>query len=246
MRFEICVDSIAGVRAARDAGAARVELCAALIEGGITPSAGMMTGARRIEGIGLHVIIQPRGGDFVYDEDEVATMLDDIAIARTVGVDGVVIGALTPDGDIDRPVVERLLAAARPLSVTFHRAFDMVRDVESSLDLLMTLGIDRVLTSGQAPTAFEGAETIATLIRRAGDRILVMPGGGITPRNAGRVAAATGAAELHVAALAEAEGPMRFRRSDVFMGGELRPPEYRRLVTTEAGVRAVIEAAQAG
>jgi copper homeostasis protein len=242
MRFEICVDSVDGVAAAHAAGAARVELCASLIEGGITPSAGTIMGARRVEGIGLHVIIRPRGGDFAYGPAEIATMLDDIAVAKTVGADGVVIGALTPDGAVDVSTVAALVRAARPLKVTFHRAFDMARDPEAALDALIDLGIDRVLTSGQAPTAFEGAETIAAMVRRAEGRIIVMAGGGITPRNAARVAALTGVEEMHFAALSPDESPMGFRRADVYMGGELRPPEFQRLVTTTAGIRAVIDA----
>ena len=189
--FEICVDSVAGVRAARAAGAGRVELCADLLEGGTTPSRGMIRRARTVAGIGLHVIIRPRGGDFLFDDDEFAVMEADIDTAKDEGADGVVIGLLKPDGTIDAERTRALVARARPLSVTFHRAFDMTPDPFGALETLIGLGVDRVLTSGQEatrsrrPAADRGAG-------RSGPatRIIVMPGGGITARNAERIVAA--------------------------------------------------------
>jgi copper homeostasis protein len=243
--FEVCVDSVVGVRAARQAGAHRVELCASLIEGGITPSLGTILAARKIAGIRLHVMIRPRGGDFLYNDDEVATMEADIATAVSAGVDGVVLGALVRDGRIDMALSERLIARARPASVTFHRAFDMTPDPHAALETLIGMGVERVLTSGQEANAFEGAELIVGLIEQAGGRIIVMPGGGITAKNVGRVLAATGAEEIHFAARAPVESAMRFRRAEVFMGGELRPPEYERLETAAGSVAAVIGAARA-
>jgi len=240
---EICVDSVAGVRAAREAGADRVELCADLLEGGITPSRGMIRQARTIAGIRLHVIIRPRGGDFLFDADEFAVMQVDIDAAKAEGADGVVIGLLTADGTIDAPRTRDLIVRARPLSVTFHRAFDMTPDPFAALETLVGLGVDRVLTSGQEASVLEGLPLIAELVRRAGDRIIVMPGGGITPRNVDRILAAAKPREIHFAALEPAAGGMRFRREHVFMGGELRPPEYDRLVTSAATIRAVMEKA---
>jgi copper homeostasis protein len=244
--FEICVDSVAGVRAAAEAGADRVELCADLLEGGITPSLGTILVARKVLDIKLHVIIRPRGGDFLYDEDEIAAMEADIASAKSAGVDGVVIGVLERDGRVNVKATERLIARARPASVTFHRAFDMTPEPLIALETLCELGVDRILTSGQEATAFEGANLIAELVKVARDRVIVMPGGGITARNASRVAAMTGARELHFAARAPVASPMRFRRPDVFMGGELRPPEYERLETTAGAVGAVMQAARRG
>src|SRR6476619_4652392 len=149
MIYEICVDSVAGVRAAKKAGAHRVELCANLLEGGTTPSRGTIKRARSIEGIKLHVIIRPRGGDFLYDDDEFAAMAADIDTAKREGADGVVIGLLTADGEVDGPRTRELIARARPLSVTFHRAFDMTRDPFTALATLIELGVDRILTSGK-------------------------------------------------------------------------------------------------
>ena len=245
MIYEICVDSVAGVAAAKAAGAARVELCADLIEGGITPSRGMIRRARSVAGIGLHVIIRPRGGDFLFDDDEFAVMEGDIDAAKEEGADGVVIGLLTAEALIDAERTRRLIARARPLAVTFHRAFDMTADPFAALDTLIGLGVDRVLTSGQEETVLEGLPLISELIRRAGDRIIIMPGGGITARNIGRIVAAR-PKEVHFAALEPTASAMRERREHVFMGGMLRPPEYDRLVTSAASIRAVMDEANSG
>jgi len=245
MLCEICVDSLTGVRAAKAAGAGRVELCANLLEGGITPSLGMIRQARTIQGIGLHVIVRPRGGDFLYGDDEFAIMRTDVEAAKAAGADGVVIGLLTADGEIDADRTRELMSLARPLSVTFHRAFDMTRDPVAALNLLIALGLDRVLTSGQEATVLEGLPLLADLMKAAGDRIIIMPGGGITARNVGRIVAALKPKEMHFAALEPAASAMRFRRAHVFMGGELRPPEYDRLDTSADAVRVVMRHAKA-
>ena len=240
MIFEICVDSVAGVRAAKAAGANRVELCGNLLEGGVTPSRGAMRQARTVAGIGLHVMIRPRGGDFLFDGDEFAEMRADIETAKAEGADGVVIGLLTAGGTIDIPRTRELIALARPLSVTFHRAFDMTPDPLSALETLVELGVDRVLTSGQEATVLEGLPLLTELIGRAGKRIVVMPGGGITARTIDRILAAAKPSEVHFAALEPSASAMRFRRQRVFMGGELRPPEYDRLVTSADSIRSVM------
>jgi copper homeostasis protein len=241
--FEICVDSVEGVQAARAAGAARVELCASLLEGGITPSRGMIRQARSVPGIKLHVIIRPRGGDFLFNDAEFAAMASDIETAKAEGADGVVIGQLTADGFVDVAHTRELMTLARPMAVTFHRAFDMTPDPFAALETLVDLGIDRILTSGQEASVLEGLPMIAELVKRAGDRIVIIPGGGITPRNVDRIVAAARPKEIHFAALELEAGGMRFRRNHVFMGGELRPPEYDRLATSEATIRAVIKKA---
>ena len=243
MLYEICVDSVAGVRAAKAAGADRVEFCANLLEGGITPSCGMIRQARIVSGIGLNVIIRPRGGDFLYDADEFATMRGDIETAKAEGADGVVIGQLTAAGEVDLTRTRELIALARPLSVTFHRAFDMTPDPFLALETLIELGVSRVLTSGQEATVLEGLPLIAELIRRAGERIVVMPGGGITSRNIDRIVAVAKPREIHFAALEPAASDMQFRRQHVFMGGELRPPEYDRLITSAASIRSIMSKA---
>ena len=240
MIFEICIDSVAGVRAAKAAGADRVEFCGDLIEGGTTPSLGMMRAARKIAGIGLNVMIRPRGGDFLFDDDEFAIQEADIDAAKAERADGIVIGLLNADGTIDTARTRELIARARPLSITFHRAFDMTPDPFAALETLIELGVDRVLTSGQEATVLEGLPLIAELVRRAENRIIVMPGGGITFRNVERIVGEARPREIHFAALEAEAGGMQFRRSHVFMGGELRPPEYDRLVTSAATIRSVM------
>jgi copper homeostasis protein len=240
MICEICVDSVAGVRAAKAAGAQRVELCADLLEGGITPSAGMIRQARKISGVDLNVMIRPRGGDFLFDEDEFAAMRADIETAKGEGANGVVIGLLTAAGEIDVDRTRELVALARPLSVTFHRAFDVAAEPFRSIETLIALGVDRVLTSGQEPSVLEGVPLIVELMKRAGERIVVMPGGGITARNFERIVEAAKPREIHFAALELVEGGMQFRRPHVFMGGELRPPEYDRLESSAATIGAIV------
>lgn len=237
---EICIDSVAGVRAAEAAGAARVELCADLLEGGITPSRGMIRAARQAGRLGLHVIIRPRGGDFLFDAGEFAVMEADIDTAKAEGANGVVIGLLTADGAIDVARTSELMARARPMAVTFHRAFDMTPDPFAALETLVKLGVERVLTSGQEATVLEGLPLLTELIARANDRIIVMPGGGITPRNVDRIVAAARPREIHFAALGTAASAMQFRRGHVFMGGELRPPEFDRPETSLAAIRSVM------
>jgi copper homeostasis protein len=240
MRVEICVDSAAGAFAAQRGGADRVELCDNLLEGGTTPSAGTIKVARRGLTIGLQVIIRPRGGDFLYTAEELAVMTEDIRIAKELGADGVVIGCLTASGDIDKVRTGELIALARPMNVTFHRAFDMCRDPRAGLEDLVALGVDRVLTSGQEATCLEGLELLAALQKQAAGRIIVMPGGGITPRNIERIVAGTCVNEVHLSVRRTVESGMTHRNSSCFMGGTLRPPEYSWKITDETAVQRVV------
>lgn len=211
LRFEVCVETAAGVRAALAAGADRVELCADLAVGGITPSAGLIEWACSISRgpaargrLGVHVLIRPRGGDFVYDGDEEDVMARDIRAAKAAGADGVVIGALTGDGAVDGPLTARLIALARPMSVTFHRAFDETPDPSAAFGDVLALGADRLLTSGGAGSALEGAGVIRELLHRSGGRMAVMAGGGVTERTVAQVVRAAGVVELHFSARASA------------------------------------------
>lgn len=216
--LEICAGSVESAIAARDGGAARIELCAALEIGGTTPSAGLIAEARKIEGIVLNVIIRPRGGDFLYNEHEAACMEQDIRTCRQLGADGVVIGALTADGDIDTALCKRLIDAADGMSITFHRAFDMCRDPKRALEELIAIGCDRVLTSGQAATAEAGLPLLKELVQQAAGRISIMPGCGVNSGNAARILQATGAAEIHASARKNVGSGMLFRHSGVSMG----------------------------
>jgi copper homeostasis protein len=240
MRVEICVDSVAGAFAAERGGADRVELCDNLLEGGTTPSAGCIRVARRGLKIGLQVIIRPRGGDFLYNADERDVIREDIRVAKDLGADGVVIGCLTADGQIDVALTQELIDMARPMNVTFHRAFDMCRDPKAAIEQLINLGVNRVLTSGQEASCLEGLDLIADLHKQAAGRIIVMPGGGLTPRNAQKFVALTRVTEVHLSARQSVESLMTYRNSRVFMGGTLRPPEFSWKVTSESSVREVV------
>lgn len=242
--LEVCVDSAEAAIAAQEGGADRVELCANLMEGGTTPSAGAIQHARRSIRIGLQVMIRPRGGDFCYSDADFEVMKLDIEAAKRLGADGVVFGILMPDGRVDEARTHDLIRLARPLSVTFHRAFDMSREPFESLETLIRLGVDRLLTSGQEASALEGLDLIADLGEAAGSRIVVMPGGGITETNFARIVGGSGASEIHVAALSLHDGPMKFRNLRCFMGGVLRSPEFSISVTDPEAVRSFVRALQ--
>ena len=242
--LEVCVESVEGAIAAQQGGADRVELCANLMEGGTTPSAGSMQEARRNLDIALQVMIRPRGGDFCYSAIEFEIMKRDIETARSAGADGVVIGILREDGSIDEVRTRALTELARPMSVTFHRAFDMSRDPFEAMEILIGIGIDRILTSGQESSVLEGLDLIARLVGAAGDRIIIMPGGGITERNFNSIVVQSGARELHIAALENVESRMKYRNPRCFMGGELRPPEFSALATDAGRVRTFVRSLQ--
>lgn len=199
MKLEVCASDINSVIAAKRAGADRVELCSALEVGGLTPSYGLIEEAVRT-GIKVNVLIRPRGGDFVYNEEEVRIMLSDIEMAVRLGVNAVVIGALKEDGSIDIPVCQRLMRAASNVEVTFHRAFDRCADWRKSLEKIIELGCNRVLTSGQKSTAIEGAETLNEIVRAASSRIIILAGSGVTSENVSELVRRTGVTEVHASA----------------------------------------------
>lgn len=195
---EACVDSVASSIAAERGGAGRLELCDALFDGGTTPSAGMIAACKTAVSIPVFVMIRPRGGGFVYSDAERNVMQRDVVAAREFGADGVVIGGLHRDGTVDLALVRLLVDAADGLPVTFHRAFDLTPDLEASLLSLVDAGVKRVLTSGGASTAAEGARTLADLVRCAGSRLVVMAGGGIREENVRDLVAVSGVREVHV------------------------------------------------
>lgn len=242
IQIEICVDSPESALAAQEGGADRVELCDNLFEGGTTPSFGAIRTARRLLGIKLHVIIRPRGGDFLYTDIEFETMKADIETAKLLGVDGVVIGLLTSDGQIDAVRTAELVQMAPPMSVTVHRAFDVCRDAFAAMETLIDLGVDRVLTSGQQANAVDGAGLIADLVERADGRIGILACGGIDDSNAASIAASTGADEFHFTAFEEIQSGMEFKNENVLMGADEAPSEYTRRITTAEKVQRVIDA----
>jgi len=243
MVFEVCVDSVEGALASQKAGAQRIELCDNLVEGGTTPSLGMIQLTRRLVSLNVNVIIRPRGGDFCYNDHELEVMRLDILAAKQAGANGVVIGLLNPDGSVDINKTNFLLEAARPLSVTFHRAFDMSRDPEEALEAICGLGIDRLLTSGQMPTAMEGATCIKKLVQKAGTRTIILAGGGINANNVAAVVAQTGVQEVHFSARKTLDSRMTFRNQHCFMGKAYQPDEYIRRETDIERIHRVIRSA---
>jgi copper homeostasis protein len=242
--LEVSIEGVDGLLVAQDNGADRVELCASVLEGGITPSIGIVREALRRARIPVLVIVRPRGGDFLYSEVEFASMREDVIALRELGVPGIVSGCLTAKGEVDEERTAELLRLARPMSFTFHRAFDMVRDPAQAIDVLIRLGVDRLLTSGQRATAIEGLDNIKRFGQLANGRMIVMPCGSLRAANIGQVCRETGLYELHFAAHKAEPSPMIHRNPDVAMGGTAQDHEYQKTVTDPGTVRATVEAAR--
>jgi copper homeostasis protein len=240
-KVEICVDSPESAISAQSAGADRVELCDNLIEGGTTPGYGTIVTARKNIDIGLNVIIRPRGGDFLYSDLDYDIMRRDIDFCGECGADGIVIGILRADGTIDVERTAMLIEMAHPMTVTFHRAFDMIRDPFSGLEDVISCGADRILTSGHKNQVFEGTDLINQLINRAHNRIIIMPGGGINISNIGAIARTTGAHEFHFTGRKTIESQMIYRKDGIYMGGHPDVPEFSRKVADPEIIRGVID-----
>ncbi len=226
-KFEVCIDSVQSAINAQNAGADRVELCDNLFEGGTTPSAGMIQQVKKMAPqVLLFVIIRPRGGDFLYTKEEVEVMLADIEIAKSLGADGIVSGALTQDGNIDIKTTEQLIKACGQLPFTFHRAFDMCRNPELALEQLITIGVKRILTSGLKQTAEIGAKTIAKLVKQAKNRVTILVGSGIKPNNIANIAQLTLANEFHFSGRKESNSQMTYKNKAINMGGIPGLPEF--------------------
>ncbi len=235
MQLEICVDSVESAVAAETGGAQRIELCSALSEGGLTPSMGMMKAVRLRVGLGIFVMIRPRGGDFFYSTEELAVMRDDILAAKEEGANGVVLGLLTPEGEVDIQHTSELVELARPMQVTFHRAIDMTRDMQKALEDVIQTGADRILTSGGEANAMLGSARAATLVQAAGNRIAVMVCGNVRPENLQQIATTTGAREFHAALRTQIPSPVTFRNRNLSMG-EAGSDEYLRYVVRPGDV----------
>ena len=238
--IEICVSSIQSAVAAQQGGAARIELCDNLYEGGTTPSYAAIKMAVDRLNIGVHVMIRPRGSDFCYDELEFELMQEDVKVCKHLGVQGVVFGILTPDGQVDIERTERLVTLSRPLSVTFHRAFDVTPDPLTALEDIITTGADRLLTAGQQNKAPLGSELIGELVRQAAGRIIIMPGSGLNKNNIKDFRDQTGACEFHLSAKEPVESRMAYRKQGVYMGGLPQIPEYEMNQTSADTVRSIV------
>ena len=240
-KIEICANSVESAVKAQEGGAYRVELCAGIPEGGTTPSFGDIRMARQLlQNTKLHVIIRPRGGDFLYSPLELEIMLHDIKVARQLGADGVVFGCLTAEGDIDIPAMKMLMNAVGDMSVTFHRAFDMCKNPQEALEQIIALGCSRILTSGQEPNAVKGIPLLKELVKQADGRIIIMPGCGVNPSNILHIAEETGACEFHFSGRSTYESGMIYRNPKVSMGGTVKIEEYEKDVTNPDIVKAAL------
>ncbi|WP_316749214.1 copper homeostasis protein CutC [Pedobacter gandavensis] len=216
--MEVCANSLSSALAAQEGGAVRVEFCDNLPEGGTTPSYAQLKLAKELLHILVYPIIRPRGGDFLYSDLEFRLMKEDVKICKSLNCDGVVIGILKADGSIDKARCAELIELARPMKITFHRAFDMCNDLEQGLEDLIELGCERVLTSGAAASALAGAEKIKALIKQAAGRISIMPGAGVKADNIAEIIRITGATEFHASAKHALKSKMQFRNPNLSMG----------------------------
>ncbi|MGE5406189.1 MAG: copper homeostasis protein CutC [Methanosarcina sp.] len=239
-KLEICTDSLISSLIAQEAGADRIELCTNLLEGGTTHSYGTIIAVREKMNIELNVIIRPRGGDFLYSEHELEIMKKDIRMCRDLCVDGIVLGILKPDGTIDTQRTSELIDLAYPLKVTFHRAFDMCSDPFKGLEDVISTGALRLLTSGQKNRAEEGQDLIGNLVSQAGNRLIIMPGGGISDDNIETIAKSTGATEFHMTGRKTIQSEMQFRREEIKMGGISSLSEYYQKVADQDLIKRVI------
>ncbi|MFM2206589.1 MAG: hypothetical protein RL213_564 [Bacteroidota bacterium] len=239
--LEVACANLQSVRAAVEGGADRIELCAALGAGGLTPSDGFIREALRISTVPVFVMIRPREGDFLYSEDEFKIMLQDLARCRELGVTGVVTGMLTAAGQVDKSQVARFLGSSGDMQVTFHRAFDLSRDAAESLRDLMESGVHRLLTSGMASSAPEGAECIRQLVLQSAGRLVVMAGAGVNPGNAADLVRKSGVSEVHLSGKMMQASAMTFRRAALSMGAP-DADEYTLAVTDSRIIRSVREA----
>ncbi len=239
MKIEICLESAQSVINAEKAGADRVELCSDLFEGGLTPSLATFRIAKQKTNIPISVMIRPRGGDFCYSDLEFEIMCEEVKTFVKEGADSLVFGILTSDGKIDKERTKILIDLAQGTPVTFHRAFDMTRDLDEALKDLIDLKVTRVLTSGGEATVLEGFQTLAKLVKKAGDKIIVMPGCGITERNFDFIKENIKAKEYHVFLPKSEESKMNYRPDHIYMGGLLRQQEFGIFHTDEMAVKRI-------
>ncbi|KAJ3196663.1 hypothetical protein HK101_008117 [Irineochytrium annulatum] len=239
--LEVCLETVESAIDAEKNGAARVEFCANLTEGGTTPSIAAVKVCKTMIKIPMMVMVRPRGGDFAYTDAEFDIMKHDVVAFKELKVQGVVFGILRSNGTVDLERMKELVDLAKPMDVTFHRAFDVSRDPIEALEAIIRVsGINRILTSGQDSGALEGLETLKAVVAKAAGRIEILPGGGVTPRNVLRILKEINVPAVHMALMKTIDSPMTFRNPNVFMG---LPglPEYSRVVTDGAAVKHVVE-----
>jgi copper homeostasis protein len=240
--IEVCVDSVASALAAERGGAQRIELCSDLLEGGVTPSLGLLAVVRSKVSVGLHPIIRPRPGDFCYSDAEFEIMRRDIELAKSEGADGVVLGILQTNGRVDIERTRALIELARPLSVTFHRAFDVSANLFEAFEDVCATGADRLLTSGGEQECLQGVEIVAQLVRASRGRVVIMAGGRIGIKNASHIVEQTGVSEVHVGLATPVNGTNIHKNSRRLSLGKAHDREFQRTEVLEESVRDLIRA----
>ena len=240
--IEVCVDSVASALAAERGGAQRIELCSDLLEGGVTPSLGLLAVVRSKVSIGVHPIIRPRPGDFCYSDAEFEIMRRDVELAKSEGADGVVLGILKTNGRVDIERTRALIQLARPLSVTFHRAFDVSANLLDAFEDVCTTGADRLLTSGGEQECLQGVDTVARLVQASRGRIMIMAGGRIGIKNVATIVRRTGVSEIHVGLASPVNGANIQKNSRRLSLGKAQDREFQRTEVLEESVRDLIRA----
>jgi copper homeostasis protein len=240
IKIEVCAFSLESCLAAEKGGANRIELCGSMYEGGTTPSAGLIQIAKQRVSIEIHAMIRPRGGDFCYSDDEISVMQADIRMAKQLGCEGIVLGILQPNGQVNIIQTKALVALAKPMQVTFHRAIDMTPDYAQALEDIIETGCNRTLTSGQKNTAIEGIENIKKLVKQAYGRIEIMAGSGVNADNT-QTLIHTGVNALHLTGKASRDSQMVYRKEGIAMGGLSEVPEYEIVYSDAEKIRAVVE-----
>jgi copper homeostasis protein len=240
IKIEVCAFSLESCLAAEKGGANRIELCGSIYEGGTTPSAGLIQIAKQRVNIEIHAMIRPRGGDFCYSDDEISVMQADIHMAKELGCEGIVLGILQPNGQVNITQTKALVALAKPMQVTFHRAIDMTPDYAEALEDIIETGCQRILTSGQKKSVMEGIENIKTLLKQANGRIEIMAGSGVNADNA-QMLIHTGVDALHLTGKASRDSEMVYRKEGIAMGGLSEVLEYEIIYSDAEKIRAVVE-----
>lgn len=237
MKLEVIIDSVESAIEAEKGGADRLELCANLVEGGTTPSKGTVKKCIESVTTPINVMIRPRGGDFLYSEHELEIMKEDIAMAKALNANGVVIGLLNEDGGVDVENTKKLVALAQPMEVTFHRAIDMSNDLLKAVDDIIKTGANRILTSGGQQKAEEASSTIAEMVKHANGKILIMAGSGVNDTNIKKMISETGADEFHVSCRKKFSSDMKFK-NDISMSG-FKFDEYSKSVTDADKIKTI-------
>lgn len=244
-KLEICCFTVESAVKAEKSGADRIELCDNYSEGGTTPSYAAIKYAIGQLSIPVNVIVRPRGGDFLYTAAEYEIIKEDISAIKKLSANGIVIGFLKPNGEIDLERTQEIVELAKPMEVTFHRAFDMSREPLASLEQLKETGIKRILTSGSQETVMEGIDLLRKLVNNAGDNISIMPGGGVNKRSLSELIDKTSAREFHSAAKKFEESNMEYVNEDLSMGGEEEVSEYQKVSVDEKKIEAMVNALEA-